>query len=321
MGSPLLELPVELQLKIFADVFCSLHPTYPHFSCPSLLLTCRSIYSAAQPLYIKSTTLDLGTTINLVKFLTSLSAPRIKQLRHLSSRALPVSICDDLEYSIFHPYGLEQILPFIPDLQLDTLTITDAFHGSHVREHAFGHTATNVEVQNLVKAGCGWSKLFYRSENTAWLQPAKFGYIANNGGRGLAMIHTTVPKRQPGNWDRIIKQRDGPDSGANVRMWVRQGGNWVEVPARDEGGNMEAKFDWNRYDLSCDQAKYGNGDGSPQIEIQITRGRDADIINKRKPLEKHERKLHDLFDRMSWHEIKESGKILAGDDETPPLWY
>lgn len=319
MRFPLLELPVELRLKIYAHYFRSLKPTYPHFcSSPALLLTSRSVYTAAQPLYIKNTTLDLRTTANLVDFLTSLSAPRIKQLRHLSLRALPFPVYTDEDLDSFHTYGFDQVLPLFPDLQLDTLTLTDAYHGPHVDEDSWGHGATYGEVQSLVKSGCGWRKLIYRSESTVWLQPAEFTYGANS-------VHKTITQGQPGKWDKKIKQRDGPESGAGVRMWIQEGGNWVEVPASEgpaSDGHLdvekEDEFDWDQNDIQSSESKYGNGDGSVQIEIQITRGRDADIIGQSEPLDDFEKELHDLWGRMSWHEIKESGRFLAGSAEDDP---
>lgn len=91
VGSPLLNLPTELQLKIYAYYFRSLTQIYPYLEVPSLL-TSRSISSAAQTLWFKNTTFDLKNTVNLLDYLTALSAPQIKQLRHLSLRAVPFPI-------------------------------------------------------------------------------------------------------------------------------------------------------------------------------------------------------------------------------------
>ena len=322
LGFPFLKLPVELRLKIYAHYFRSLKPTYPHFcSPPALLHTCRSIYNAAQPLYIKNTTLDLRTTANLVDFLTSLSTPRIKQLRHLSLRALPFPIYTDEDMDCFHTYGFDQVLPLFPDLQLDTLTLTDAYHGPHVSEDPWGHRATYGEVRSLVEAGCGWRKLIYRSESTIWLHPTVRIYGENS----VPLVHNMITQGQPGRWDRMIKQRDGPESGAGVRMWQKEEGNWVEVPASEgtaSDGHLdeeeEDEFDWDSDDEHCSKTKYGDSDGSSQIEIQITRGRDADIVSNVEPLCDFDRELHDLWGRMSWHEIKQSGRFLAGSAEDDP---
>ena len=315
MRFPLLRLPAELRLTIYANYFRSLKPTYPHFcSSPALLLTSRSVYTAAQPLYIKNTTLDLRTTANLVDFLTSLSIARIKQLRHLSLRALPFPIDTDEDMGASCTYGFEYVLPLFPDLQLDTLTPTDAYYGPHVRENLWGHEATYCEVESFVEIGRGWRKLIYRSKSTKWLQPGQFTDSVNNG------------QGQPGKWDRMIKERDGPQSGAGVRMWIQEGGNWAEVPASEGSASDghpdvedEDEFDWDQGDIQTSESEYGNGDGSPQIEIQITRGRNADIVDKRGVPQAYDEELHDLWARMSWHEIKQSGRFLAGSAEDDPI--
>lgn len=210
-------------------------------------------------------------------------------------------------------YGFDQVLALFPDLQLDTLTLIDAFHGPLVSDcQALSrHAATYGEVQSLVEQGCGWRKLLYRSESAVWIQRAQSKY---RGNAKSAHIHKTVTQaQQHGNWDRLIKQRDGPDSGAGVRVWVKAADIWAELPPGHEkldiGRDM---LPWYNGNDELAKSMYGEGDASPKVEIQITRGRNADILDKGAPLTEHSKALHAWWGRMSWKEMKES-RYLGGD--------
>ncbi|KAG8534044.1 uncharacterized protein KY384_000887 [Bacidia gigantensis] len=119
--------------------------------------------------------------------------------------------------------------------------------------------------------------------------------------------------RQPNHWDRMIKERDGVDSGARVEMWVKgieEDCQWRKIG--EEGYVVTGR----RRDRSDSARDPGAQDLHPLIEVRIQRGDNVEFAEDgEKDLTgscgEHKTILYKMFETMGWEEIKRSGRYYA----------
>ena len=221
---------------------------------------------------------------------------------------MPLPVYPDDDDLCYVTHLFPSLLPLFPGLRLDTLIIEDAFHGEDAAEDGWGHNATYDGLQDMVKEGKGWKELILRSPSDVWLEPVVFQSRAADG---TVTPETHGRSKQPAAWDTMIKERDGPESGATVEMWsCKADGLWEKV----EGAyNAEVEGEAEQDDAD------GVGPAQPWIEVRIRRGKEAEYAQDGRVA--HEsapsRKLREMLEKLGWKEIKARGLFLPGAEEDP----
>ena len=231
-------------------------------------------------------------------------------------------------------YLFSSVLPLFSGLRLDTLIIEDAFHGQTVDEYSWGHDVTYDDLQRMIEESKGWKELILRSGSDRWLEAVEFTRQAANG-----TMATVTPGRskQPAAWDRMIKERDGPESGAKVEMWCcKTDGVWekvegvynveVEDDSEDESEDeMEDEAEQDDPDgtikallsLECEGLEIGPA--RPSIEVRVRRGKEAEYTQDGRVAHehRHDRKLRKLWEELGWKEIKARDLFVPGAEDCP----
>lgn len=248
------------------------------------------------------------TTEHFIDYLTSLIPATLAQLRHISLRDVPFPVYPDDDDACYVTHLFPSLLPLFPGLRLDTLIIEDAFHGEDADEDGWGHNATYESLQDMVKEGKGWRELILRSTSDVWLEPVVFKLRAADG---TVTLETHGRSKQPEAWDRLIKERDGPESGAKVEMWsCKADGLWEKV----EGAyNAEEEDEAEQDDSDAE------GPARPSIEVRVRRGKEAQYAQD--GIVAHEsapfRKLREMLEMLGWKEIKARRLFIPGAEEDP----
>ncbi|KAL8855703.1 MAG: hypothetical protein Q9178_007669 [Gyalolechia marmorata] len=286
--TPFFRLPLELRQQVYRSHFSTLDLTYPHFGLPHLLLSSRRLHNEASPLYCENARFKFKGTKQLVDFLTSIDHETLCKLRHIAVRGFPFPLYSVAEAFSYTTYSFEEVLPLFPGLQLSTLWVGDPFHGKWSSEDGWGHNATYSTVDELIKSQ-GFKELIYVVENDRFLKPVRFQ------GPGTQEAESRHP--QPSTWDAMIKERDG--SSASVEMYRLLEDGSHRIPLRTEFERV--------------QEATGMGDEG-QIEVRIKRGTNADHVQKGELLNQWAKGLHELFNELSWEEIKEKGLYVEAED-------
>ncbi|KAF6220512.1 hypothetical protein HO133_002945 [Letharia lupina] len=320
-----LALPLEIRNQIYASHFRATTITYPTFTLPPLLSTSHRIHTEALPSLRPNATYNLLTTEHLVDHLTTLTPASLAQLRHISLRGLPLPVYPSDDDSCYHTHLFPSLLPLFQGLRLDTLEVTDAYHGEDVCEDGWGHNATYYDLEGMIKEGQGWKELVFKSASDRWLDAVVFESRAADG---AVTRETNGRDKQPGAWDRMIKERDGEESGARVEMWSRrEGGVWrkvegdynaeVEDPAGQDcfEGNGEPVLSIERQ--GDDESDVGPV--RPSIEVRVRRGKGAEYVQDGRSMDEHKysRKLREMFEKLGWKEIKAQGLFIPGAEDDP----
>lgn len=223
---------------------------------------------------------------------------------------MPFPVSPDDDDSCYVTHLLPSLLPLLPGLRLDTLIIEDAFHGDceDLSEDGWGHNATYHGLQDMVEEGKGWKALVLRSTSDIWLNPVVFQMRAADG---TETTETHGRSKQPEAWDKMIKERDGPESGATVEMWsCKAHGVWEKVE-----GAYDAEVEDETEQDDLDEA----GPARPSIEVRVRRGKGAEytqdgtVAHESAPC----RKLRDMLEKLGWKEIKARGLFIPGAEEDP----
>jgi hypothetical protein len=217
MDTPnLLSLPVELRELIYGFLFGSytIRHGFSHASIPSqlgitshriaLLLTCRQIFAEAWRHLPLNCTLHFRGTENLLETLLSVDQSVITRLRHVRVRAFPFPLYASGRADYYPTYYAANALTLLPGLRLDTLVVEDCWHGFGMGD-GWRDVTTYFDIETLLKSDA-WTKLTYITPCTDFLAS---GYDPRR-----------KRETQPDNWDALLKERDGEESGAEVQMMI-----------------------------------------------------------------------------------------------------
>ncbi|CAD6581401.1 MAG: hypothetical protein ASARMPRED_000602 [Alectoria sarmentosa] len=343
-----LALPPELRNQIYASHFRTLTLVYPTFTPPPLLFTSHQIHTEALPLLQKNATYNLLTTEHFVDYLTTLTPASLAQLRHISVRGVPFPVYPDDDDTRYHTHLFPSLLPLFPGLHLDTLEVIDAFHGKGVDEDGWGHEATYYHLEAMIKKGKGWKELVFKSVSDRWLKAPTYEIYGVHGTG--ATTKTNGLCAQPRVWDRVIKERDGEDSGARVEMWsCGEEGVWekvegdynAEVEDETEQDELEDEAQGDSTEDETDQddteddsepdspdeyegpllsmGREGDDDSRPSIEVRVRRGEGAQYVQDRRSIDESDssRKLREMFEKLGWKEIKARGLFIPRAENRP----
>ncbi|KAF1911199.1 hypothetical protein BDU57DRAFT_560721 [Ampelomyces quisqualis] len=212
----LLSLPTELRELVYGFLFGSftIRRGFKHAGIPSsteepshriaLLLTCRQIFGEAWRHLPLNCTLHFRGTENLLETLLSVDQSIVTRLRHIRVRAFPFPLYASGQADYYPTYYAANALALLPGLCLDTLVVEDCWHGFGLGD-GWRDVTTYFDIEALLK-GDAWRELTYITPCTDFLAS---GYD-----------HRRKRRTQPENWDVLIKERDGTDSGAEVQMMI-----------------------------------------------------------------------------------------------------
>lgn len=231
---------------------------------------------------------------------------------------MPFPVYPDDDNSSYSTHYFTSLLPLFPGLKLDTLIIEDAFHGENVDEDGWGDNATYNILQSMIERGTGWKELVVRSAIDRWLEDVVFETHAADG---TVTKETSGRSKQPAAWDRMIKERDGPESAAKVEMWCCKTDDVWEKVEGDYNAN-ETKQNDSDEDTETVSSMSVRGEGRParpSIEVRVRRGKGTeyaqDGITAREGTFSH--KLHEMFLKLGWKEIKARDLFIPGAERDP----
>ena len=242
---------------------------------------------------------DPLSTEKLIDLLAEKSPAERSKIKHLHVIAYPCAIYDDATRGSFCTYAFYQLLPVFKGLNLDKFELDDPYHGPSVIEDGWGHDTTYSGINSLVRESKGWKELICRSCTDKWLNPVTFITTSSSGSEE----ETSRRDPQPETWDRMMRERDGLESGASVEMWVRdeRGGakHWEKV-----SGVYEPKG------MITSESRDDGYDETPgfAIEVRIRRGDSVDCMQDgEKNLSRYTeplKRFYTLFEETKWEEIK-----------------
>lgn len=262
----------------------------------------------------------------MVDYLTGITKSELVRLRHMSVRGIPMPFNraphlytpkDDCSCKVYYFYS---VLALFPALQLDKLTVYDPYHGEGVSEDVYGHWGTYREIDLLVKIAKGFKELVFISENDRCLNS---NYL---GGKVAA---------QPSTWDKMVKDRDGVNSGAGVEMFTFAKGQRAKMVGdhpfyhlRHDGRVVVADDNRDGDDaIPWDNKLHGGEEHSENVdrwlevieggvELRVRRGNDADYVQDGKSLDE----MYAISAQLSWKEIKEQGLFVLRVENDPVPW-
>lgn len=241
-------------------------------------------------------------TKNLVDFLTSIDHDTLTTLRHLSVRAYPFPLYPNVPDPYgYTTYSFDNVLPLFPGLQLATLWVGDCFHGRLAEEDGWGHDAAYDAVEAFIRSE-GFKELIYVVEHDRFMRPVHFTSVkaATETQPEIKTTETSDRHPQPSTWDSMMKERDGADSGASVKMYRLLDDGKVRIP-------LETDFE------TVQEASEEQADG--QIEIRVKRGNASDYAQQGEQFNRLAQPLSDLFKELTWKEILEKGLYLNGEHD------
>lgn len=154
----------------------------------------------------------------------------------------------------------------------------------------WGHETAYEDVERLIKSD-GFKELVYTSASDQFMK------VHPDQDEGDGNSHRDP---QPSTWDKMIKDRDGADSGAGVEMFrVTKDGR---IKLKDEFETVQDTSEAEKPD---------------PIEVRVKRGKRANYVQSGQSTSEYDNGLHDLFNRLNWEEIKEQELYVEVTDEDP----
>lgn len=235
MDAPnLLTIPVELRELIWEFLFSSynIRHGFRHAGVPTnqresssrtaILRTCRQISSEAWRHLPLNCTLHFRGTENLLDTLLSVDQNVVTRLRHIRVRGFPFPLYASGRSDYYPTYYAANALTLLPGLCLDTLVVDDCWHGFGLGD-TWRDLTTYFDIESLLKSDA-WKELTYITPCTDFMTSG-----ADLRRKRLA---------QPETWDALIKERDGENFGAEVKMYI--------VPTKQEKASGNEKTDDGR---------------------------------------------------------------------------
>lgn len=215
-SSSLLALPLELRELIYGFLFRDYHirhgfkhsdVTTAPAECSNriaLLLTCRQVFAEAWRHLPLNCTFHFRGTENLLETLLSVDQGVITRVRHVRLRSYPFPLYAQGRPEYYPTFYAANAFTLLPGLCLDTLVVEDCWHGFGMGD-GWRDVTTYFDIEALLK-GDAWRQLTYITPCTDFIAS---GYD-----------HRRKRLAQPETWDTLIKERDGDEYGAEVKMFI-----------------------------------------------------------------------------------------------------
>ena len=270
-------LPIELRYMIYKFLFNS---TELHFGATTsrtrsdtikeplralaILQVCRLIYFEAREEWLGSILFDFEDVSTMIERLTTIPPSILEQVRYVQTRGdSPMIWSERVNQETFCPFAY--ILKLIPKLRLERLTV-----------HGCNHAEIMYEaIDSLVKHGNGWRELHF-------ITPDSLALAFPSHERSKEVPFWRKP--QPGFWNEELLRRDGPDSGASVKIYRSTVpyvlGSSLCPQTREVFEQMVAcEADLAQYGLKEDEALTHQGEMEKELLVVVKRGRGANIMD------------------------------------------
>lgn len=207
MASTFLSIPRELRVLIYEELFSSY--TVRHglgtrsSNNTAILLVCHQIHQEARQFLPLNAEFHFRGTEAMLDMLMSVDQSIVTRIRYIRVKAFPFPLypARQSHYPIFY---FNNALSLLPGLHLQHLVVEDSFHGFGLVD-GWRDVVTYFDIEALLKSDA-WNELLYITPNTDFIAS---GYD-----------HRRKRAAQPENWDALLKERDGEESGAEVRMFI-----------------------------------------------------------------------------------------------------
>lgn len=209
-SSRLFKLPLELRQSIYKSAFQSTRISHgerpvqrlerlnirPIPNSLAVLRTCRRVRNEIGDSWLSQVRFSFEDPTTMMDKLAALPIARLAKVRHVRVRGETqmLSFGDDDAY-----YRLVHLLPLLPGLQLDTLTVLNMYSNS----------VTYDTLNTLIMYSNGWKELRFISHSSAFL-----GYAYP---RDESVRYQRRP--QPSHWAGIMNDRDGIESKPSVTVY------------------------------------------------------------------------------------------------------
>lgn len=215
-SSSLLALPLELRELIYSFLFSSynIRHGFKHandFEASgnssnriALLLTCRQVFAEAWRHLPLNCTFNFRGTENLLETLLSVDQNIITRVRHIRLRSYPFPLYSQGRPEYYPTYHAANAFTLLPGLCLETLVVEDCWHGFGMGD-GWRDVTTYFDIEALLKSDA-WKELTYITPCTDFIAS---GYD-----------HRRKRLAQPETWNALIRERDGDEYGAEVKMFI-----------------------------------------------------------------------------------------------------
>jgi len=193
-----------------------------------------------------------------------------------------------------------------PGLQLHLLTVEDPYHveGAYYPGSANpSHVGTYRAIDGLIRID-GWKELHFITPTTQFMSEPSDPFLHRER------------VAQPLEWNRLVLDRDGKNSGASVKMFVAKEpdvqGMIEEVETRigyEAIPGHLLKIDGYEMVAEAERQRYLE---SREVMVVAKRGVGASYIQDGRQLDKD---IKNLLDRISWEEILADGRYLDPEDD------
>ncbi|KAH8662914.1 hypothetical protein BGZ60DRAFT_412264 [Tricladium varicosporioides] len=298
----LLGIPIELKRLVFNSLFSSITTRHGFETTSStntsLLRTCRHFYKIARPIMLSNITLYFSSTCKFLDCLTTLTSGDIAQLRYIRTKSFPFPLYRDEAYFSYTTHNFSSVLPLFPGLQLDLLTVEDCYHDENVND-GWGDVGTYMDAMSLILSK-GWKELHYITPTTEFMTSRNDNYKTREA--------------QPTCWDRWLKENDGKDSGAEVKMYVSK-----ESSSKGAAEDPERRMAFSalpghlpKVALQTPQNRRRVVVDKREVMVVAKRGKGVSYIEDGMELDKD---IEQTFQEMKWAEIKKSRRYVPPEDD------
>ncbi|KAF2793867.1 hypothetical protein K505DRAFT_349645 [Melanomma pulvis-pyrius CBS 109.77] len=291
MAPTFLSLPRELRVLIYEELFSSY--TVRHglgkrsSDNTAILRACHQIHEEAWRFLYLNAEFQFRGTEAMLDMLMSVDQSIVTRIRYIRVKGFPFPLYGSRQshYPIFY---FNNALSLLPGLHLQRLVVEDSFHAFGLVD-SWRDVVTYFDIEALLKSDA-WKELLYITPNTDFITS---GYD-----------HRCERVAQPENWDALLKERDGEESGADVRMFISPTVG-IYDGSQDESEPQPWSAKPGHEVLKNHRVAGPDQDLKGIVMIHARRGKNANYVQT------------GLSEKRTWKELKESEDVLKREDWTP----
>ncbi|KAJ7142950.1 hypothetical protein C8R44DRAFT_827603 [Mycena epipterygia] len=317
VGSPFMQLPLELRLEIYSHFFFSTRLAWGERALGrterqrithapnalALLRTCRQVRAEVRTTWLQQVLFSFESPEAMLDKLANIPTTTLKLIRHarVSGTPLMLSWEDDSVY-----YRTSQALKLLPGLALERLTVLGV-RGPEVRYDT---------LDKLVRHGTGWNELYYLSHDSTFLAYERDWIFEV----GAPDEYRYLRAPQPVSWQRVLDARDGPTSGASVTIYratvPRQPGAVLHPATRVAfAQTLPAGGDLLTFGKVADSTLMAPGERDKEVLVVVKRGRDVNYAERKDSPYLEGGDIREDKAGMTWKQIKAEQDRLHQDDD------
>lgn len=293
MPPTLLTLPLELRELIYQELFRPYVVRHgfgrgKHENRAAILQTCKKISMEAWRFLPQCVSFHFRGTEAMLETLLSVDQSVVTRVRNIRVKSFQFPLYSTGRSNYYTTYYFSNALSLLPGLHLDTLVVEDSFHGFGLVD-TWRDVATYLDFEEILKSDA-WRELVYVTPNT--------DFIAS----GYDHRHRRVA--QPQGWDKLVKERDGEESGAKVEMFINQ-----------ESSNFDPQTDYTKL------RPWSAHPGHEVVQNFRIAGPDQDLKGQVIIVARRARKANvvqtGLSEKKTWTELKNQENGFTRQDWVP----